>query len=60
MTDVGTLFLDKDLRIRRFTPKVADLLNITVNDEGRPISDFTHRLVNHPGLGQDTTKFWPI
>ncbi len=53
VTDVGTLFLDKDLRIRRLTPKVMDLLNITANDEGRPVSDFTHRLVNHPGLGHD-------
>ncbi len=56
VTDVGTLFLDKDLRIRRFTPKIVDLLNITGNDEGRPISDFTHRLVNHPGLGQDARE----
>ena len=56
VTDVGMLFLDKDLRIRRFTPKIVDLLNITANDEGRPISDFTHRLVNHPGLGQDARE----
>ncbi|MGB9163585.1 MAG: HWE histidine kinase domain-containing protein [Rhodomicrobium sp.] len=33
-----------------------DLLNITANDEGRPISDFTHRLVNHPGLGRDARE----
>ena len=51
VTDVGTLFLDGDLRIRRFTPRIADLFNITANDEGRPISDFTHRLINYPGLG---------
>ncbi len=56
VTDVGTLFLDKDLRIRRLTPKVMDLLNITAADEGRPISDFTHRLVNHPGLGHDARE----
>jgi two-component system CheB/CheR fusion protein len=56
VSDVGTLFLDKDLRIRRITPKVADLLNITVNDEGQPISDFTHRLVNHPGLREDARE----
>ncbi len=43
-TDVGTLFLDAMLRIKRFTPRVADLFNITGNDEGRPITDFTHRL----------------
>jgi two-component system CheB/CheR fusion protein len=43
-TDVGTLFLDAQLRIKRFTPRVAELFNITANDEGRPITDFTHRL----------------
>jgi two-component system CheB/CheR fusion protein len=43
-TDVGTLFLDNQLRIKRFTPHVASFFNITENDEGRPITDFTHRL----------------
>ena len=46
-TDVGTLFLDSGLRIRRFTPRIADLFNITASDEGRPITDFTHRLEYH-------------
>jgi two-component system, chemotaxis family, CheB/CheR fusion protein len=44
-TDVGTLFLDPSLRIKRFTPRLAELFNITVSDEGRPITDFTHQLV---------------
>jgi two-component system CheB/CheR fusion protein len=43
-TDVGTLFLDAALHIKRFTPRVSDLFNITASDEGRPITDFTHRL----------------
>ena len=43
-TDVGTLFLDTNLRINRFTPPLAALFNITHGDEGRPITDFTHRL----------------
>ena len=43
-TDVGTMFLDHSLRIQRFTPRVADLFNIVAGDEGRPITDFTHRL----------------
>ncbi len=43
-TDIGTLFLDRGLRIRRFTPQLAELFNVTENDRGRPISDFTHRL----------------
>jgi two-component system, chemotaxis family, CheB/CheR fusion protein len=43
-TDVGTLFLDGDLLIKRFTPRVTELFNIKSGDEGRPITDFTHRL----------------
>ncbi|MBS0644097.1 MAG: PAS domain-containing protein [Proteobacteria bacterium] len=48
-TDVGTLFLDPMLRIKRFTPRLTDLFNITSNDEGRPITDFTHQL-DYDGL----------
>src|SRR6202012_2146299 len=43
-TDIATLFLGRDLRILRFTPKLSDLFNILVTDRGRPISDLTHRL----------------
>src|SRR5262249_34138146 len=46
-TDVGTLFLDTTLRIKRFTPRLMDLFNVTSNDEGRPITDFTHQLEYH-------------
>ena len=48
-TEIGTLFLDPELRIRMFTPPVADLFNITEADVGRFVTDFTHRLV-HEGL----------
>lgn len=43
-TDFGTLFLDASLRIKRFTPRLTDLFNVTPSDEGRPITDFTHAL----------------
>ncbi|MEO8242917.1 MAG: chemotaxis protein CheB, partial [bacterium] len=43
-TEIGTLFLDTDLRIRMFTAPVAELFNITDGDFGRAITDFTHRL----------------
>src|SRR5262249_5427042 len=43
-TDVATLFLSTNLRINRFTPRLADLFSVTAGDEGRPIADFTHRL----------------
>jgi two-component system CheB/CheR fusion protein len=43
-TDIGTLFLDSALRIKRFTDRVTELFSITKNDEGRPITDFAHQL----------------
>src|ERR1051325_9001096 len=43
-TDIGTLFLDSSLRIKRFTDRVTDLFSIKPTDEGRPIADFTHQL----------------
>jgi two-component system CheB/CheR fusion protein len=38
-TDVATLFLDTDFRIRFFTPATQTLFNILPGDIGRPISD---------------------
>jgi two-component system, chemotaxis family, CheB/CheR fusion protein len=43
-TDIGTLFLDSGLRIKRFTDRVTELFSITQTDEGRPITDFAHQL----------------
>ena len=43
-TDVGTLFLDRELHIKRFTPAISGLFSIKAPDEGRSIADFTHRL----------------
>jgi two-component system CheB/CheR fusion protein len=43
-TDIGTLFLDPSLRIKRFTDRVTELFSITQTDEGRPITDFAHQL----------------
>ena len=48
-SDFGTLFLDTSLRIKRFTPRLTELFNVTASDEGRPITDFTHQL-NYGGL----------
>ena len=51
-TDIATLFLDRELRINRFTPKLGNLFNVRVTDRGRPISDLTHRL-GYSGLRED-------
>jgi two-component system, chemotaxis family, CheB/CheR fusion protein len=43
-TNVATLFLDPDLRIKRFTPQLADVFNVKSRDLERPIGDLTHTL----------------
>lgn len=43
-TEIGTLFLDAELRIRMLTPSVEQLFSVTDADVGRPITDFTHKL----------------
>ena len=51
-TDVGILFLDTQLRIKRFTPLIAELFHVAAGDEGRSITDFNHSL-DHDDLVKD-------
>ena len=41
-TDVGTLFLDRDLRLKRFTPRAAELFHVIPSDVGRPVGHLAH------------------
>lgn len=43
-TDIGVLFLDRHLNIRRFTPAATEAINIRGTDIDRPLSHFTHNL----------------
>ncbi|MFL6585056.1 MAG: PAS domain S-box protein [Chthoniobacterales bacterium] len=43
-TDVGTIFLDRQLRIHRFTPAAQKIFNLIPSDMGRPLSDITSAL----------------
>jgi two-component system CheB/CheR fusion protein len=43
-TDTAIIFLDSSMRIRRFTPRSRDIFNLIPADEGRSLSDITHRL----------------
>jgi GAF domain-containing protein len=43
-TDVAILFLNSELRIKRFTPQLSTLFNIKSQDYDRPIGDLTHSL----------------
>jgi len=42
--DIGVIFLDRDLRIRKFTPAVRPAFNLLSNDIGRPIVHLSHTL----------------
>jgi two-component system CheB/CheR fusion protein len=44
-TAIACLFLDLNLRVRRFTPAMTNLINLRRSDIGRPIGDITTRLV---------------
>lgn len=54
-TEIGTLFLDPDLRIKMLTAPIAELFNVSQADTGRVITDFTHRL-DYDGLGSDVRR----
>lgn len=54
-TDIATLFLDRNLRILRYTPRVSDIFNVRHGDRGRPLGDLTHRL-RYPGLIDDALR----
>ncbi len=43
-TDIATIFLDREGRIRRYTPRALDLFQLISTDVGRPLSDLRHRL----------------
>ncbi|QEH33625.1 Alkaline phosphatase synthesis sensor protein PhoR [Aquisphaera giovannonii] len=49
-TRIATLFLDREARIQRFTPAVADIYNVIPGDVGRSLSDITHRAASMPPL----------
>jgi two-component system CheB/CheR fusion protein len=44
-TGIPTLFLDRDLRIVRFTPQLSEIFHVRDLDVGRPFLDVTHDLI---------------
>ena len=54
-TGIATLFLDQDLRIRRFTPRVSDLFSVQNSDRGRPLADLAQKF-SYPGLISDARE----
>jgi len=54
-TDIGTIFLDRELKIRKFTPQIAESFNLVAHDVGRPIETFANA-VDHPELSDDLRR----
>ena len=46
-TDIGTIFLDRSLRVSLFTPAARKIFNLLPADYGRPLSDITGRFDYH-------------
>ncbi len=51
-TDIATLFLDKDLNVRRFTQQATKIIKLIPSDVGRPITDLASEL-QYPELADD-------
>jgi len=54
-TDIATIFLDREMRIKRYTPRVKDIFNIIAADVGRPLSHLASRL-DYPQLVDEAAR----
>ncbi len=55
-TGIGTLFIDFELRIARFTPAITQVINLIQTDVGRPVSDIGSKLVAYDRLAEDVQE----
>ncbi len=54
-TEIGTIFLSDDLKIKRFTPPMEKIINIIRTDVGRPINHLSSNLI-YKGFEEDIKK----
>lgn len=52
-TGVGTVFVDHQLRIQRFTPTVTQVINLILTDVGRPVGHIVSNLAGYDRLVED-------
>jgi two-component system, chemotaxis family, CheB/CheR fusion protein len=48
-TDIGVLFLDQELSVRKFTPRIASIFHLLGQDIGRKFDHFAHN-IEYPNL----------
>lgn len=51
-TDIATVFVDRNMRIKWFTPRATDIFSMLPVDTGRSLLDITHRL-HYDDLARD-------
>lgn len=54
-TQIATLFLDRELRIMRYTPAAVGLFNLIASDIGRPLTHLASQL-DYPELDNDARR----
>ncbi len=54
-TDVATVFLDRELKIRKFTPQIVPIFRLIPHDVGRSIGSFAYHM-DRPGLVADLQR----
>ena len=55
--DTAIVFLDSELKVRRYTTQATDIFKLTPRDVGRPLSDIAHNLqFPDPGLREASVK----
>jgi two-component system CheB/CheR fusion protein len=54
-TDIATLFLDKQLNVRRYTEQIARVIHLRAGDIGRPLSELASTLL-YPELHADVLQ----
>jgi two-component system, chemotaxis family, CheB/CheR fusion protein len=52
-TGIGTVFVDHQLRIQRFTPAVTQVINLILTDVGRPVGHIVSNLADYDRLVDD-------
>jgi two-component system, chemotaxis family, CheB/CheR fusion protein len=55
-TGIGTIFVDHQLRIQRFTPAVTQVINLILTDVGRPVGHIVSNLVGYDRLVADVRE----
>ncbi|MGM0604004.1 MAG: CheR family methyltransferase, partial [Bacillota bacterium] len=55
-TGIGTVFVDLELHIMRFTPSATKFINLIESDIGRPVGHIVSNLKNYDRLPEDTEE----